>query len=710
MNEPVPDDEMDRPIDDARDHVSIGRDGLGLISRFVRRTPGSFTLSLIGGIGWSALVVGVTYVLGRVTDEVITPAFDGGVERSAIWWSMFALCLVAVLRGASVVVRRWYGSVTETVNQAELRREVGHRLLVMPMSSYRRHHTGTLLANADVDITNGTRLLMPLPFSLGVIALVIFALISLWISDPYFALVALVLFPLLAILSRIYTDRVSSPAALVQERLGIVSAIAHESFDGALTVKTLGREEEESERFGDAAEDVRTARLVVANLASIFEPLIQVLPTLGVIVLLVIGVWRVDQGAATAGDLVQAIALFGWLVFPMRIVGFMFESLPTSVVSVRRVDRVLAEPTSQAAEGSARGRTDSGRDRAAGHVASSDGSAGPDRSPDGLDLVVEDVSFTYEPDSVMGGSVVTGTANDGTAADSVTTGSATARSVAAGSDDRGGPAGTRVLDGVSFHVDAGEVVALVGATGSGKTTLMNLLVRLDDPDSGTIRVGGEPIESIDPDELRDVVSIAFQEGFLFATSIAENITMGATVDDDMLTGVMQRANVDRFVERLTLGADTIVGERGVTLSGGQRQRVALARALAQQPRILLLDDATSAVDPVIEAQILAGLRDGTTSMLIVAHRLSTIMLADRVVHLADGRVQGEGTHAELLSDPDYAALVHAYEADEAGDGSQSGAEPASSDGAGVASGSGAVPASDDGGGAGSGDGTAVTPR
>lgn len=656
MNEPVPDDEMDRPTDDARDHVSIGRDGVGLIVRFIRRTPGSFVLSLIGGIGWSALVVGVTYVLGRVTDEVITPAFDGGVEASSVLWAMFALCMVAVLRGASVVMRRWYGSVTETVNQAELRREVGHRLLVMPMSSYRRHHTGTLLANADVDITNGTRLLMPLPFSLGVIALVVFALISLWISDPYFALVALVLFPLLAFLSRYYTDKVSGPAAQVQERLGVVSAIAHESFDGALTVKTLGREEEESERFRDAADDVRSARLVVANLTSIFEPMIQVLPNLGVIVLLVIGVWRVDQGAATAGDLVQAIALFGWLVFPMRIVGFMFESLPTSVVSVRRVDRVLAEPTSPAAEGS--GTVDGGI-----------------RRRDGLDLVVEDVSFAYEPDSVAIAANGTGP-GDGAVVGKGVAGVGEGMTAGGNSTDtdgvpKGTDRGTEVLDGVSFHVEPGEVVALVGATGSGKTTLMNLLVRLDDPDSGTIRVGGEPIESIDPDELRDVVSIAFQEGFLFATSIAENIRMGAEVDDDTFAQVLRRSNVDRFVDKLPLGADTIVGERGVTLSGGQRQRVALARALAQRPRILLLDDATSAVDPVIEAQILAGLRDGRTSMLIVAHRLSTIMLADRVVHLADGRVRGEGTHAELLADPDYAALVHAYETDDGAAGPRS---------------------------------------
>ncbi|MEI2637721.1 MAG: ABC transporter transmembrane domain-containing protein [Microthrixaceae bacterium] len=199
---------------------------------------------------------------------------------------MFALWLVAVLRGLSVVMRRWYGSVTETINQAEMRRQVSHRLLMMPLSSYRRHQTGQLLANADVDITTATRLLMPLPFSIGVIALAFFALISLLLADVYFALVALVLFPLLALLSRFYTSRVSGPAAEVQARLGAVASIAHESFDGALTVKTLGRQSHEVERFTDASAEVRRERLRVAALTSVFEPMIQMLPNLGMIVLL----------------------------------------------------------------------------------------------------------------------------------------------------------------------------------------------------------------------------------------------------------------------------------------------------------------------------------------------------------------------------------------------------------------------------------------
>ncbi len=577
---------------------STTREGARLIARFVRRHPVPFVVSLVGGISWSALVVGVTYVLGRVTDEVIEPGFSGGVPASTVWWAVAALFAVAVLRGLSVVLRRWFGSLTEARMQASLRRDVADRLLEMPMSSHRRRPTGELLANADVDVTTGTLLLMPLPFSVGVVALVVISIASLVSADPAFALVAVVLFPALAVLSRHYTNRVSTPAAVVQARLGEVSSIAHESFDGALVVKTLGREEDEDERFAAAADRLRTDRLAMARLTAVFQPMIDLLPNLGNVLLLLVGAWRIDAGVTTPGQLVQAVALFGWLAFPMRIIGFMFESMPRSVVSVRRVDALLAEPSEH------------------------ERSTLPERLPAGpLSLEVDHVSFAY--------------------------------------------GSTPVLQDVSFAAAPGEVLALVGATGSGKSTLANLLVGLDHPDRGTIRVGGVPIEELSTAEHRAAVSLAFQESFLFAVSVAENVSMDRPIGEPEVREALRRARAERFVDHLPEGMDTVVGERGVTLSGGQRQRVALARALAGGPRVLVLDDATSAVDPVIEAEILDGLRKGDTTMVVVAHRLSTIRLADRVVHLAGGRVRGVGTHEQLLSDPDYSALVTAYEAEEA---------------------------------------------
>jgi ABC-type multidrug transport system fused ATPase/permease subunit len=222
--------------------------------------------------------------------------------------------------------------------------------------------------------------------------------------------------------------------------------------------------------------------------------------------------------------------------------------------------------------------------------------------------------------------------------------------------------GPPVLDGVTFDAAPGEIVAIVGPTGSGKSTLCQLLVRLAEPDRGQIRLGGVDLARVRTDDLRRAAALVFQESFLFADTVGENIGLDTAAAPDEVREAARIARADGFIERLPRGYDTPMGERGVTLSGGQRQRVALARALVRHPRLLLLDDATSAVDAVIEAEILDGLRRALdTTTLIVAHRVSTIELADRVVYLDGGRVVAQGTHRELLALPAYEALVRAYE-------------------------------------------------
>ncbi|RTL06533.1 MAG: ABC transporter ATP-binding protein, partial [Acidimicrobiia bacterium] len=194
------------------DGRSITRQGVSLIGRFVRMHPGPFALSLVGGVGWAAIVVAASYVLGRVTDEVITPAFtEEGVPASTVWWAVAALFLVGLARGISVGIRRWFGSLTEARTQRSVRTDVVERLLTMPLSSYRRRPTGELLANADVDVTTASNMLMPLPFSLGVVALIVISLVSLFMADPAFGVVALLLFPTLTLISRWYTNRVHEP-------------------------------------------------------------------------------------------------------------------------------------------------------------------------------------------------------------------------------------------------------------------------------------------------------------------------------------------------------------------------------------------------------------------------------------------------------------------------------------------------------------------
>jgi ABC-type multidrug transport system fused ATPase/permease subunit len=222
-----------------------------------------------------------------------------------------------------------------------------------------------------------------------------------------------------------------------------------------------------------------------------------------------------------------------------------------------------------------------------------------------------------------------------------------------------------VLDEVDLALAPGEVVALVGVTGAGKSSLCHLLDHLQRPDAGTIRLGGVDLAHAEPASVRSRVALAFQEAFLFAASVRENVTLGEPVAEADLRWALERARADRFVDRLPRGLDEVVGERGVTLSGGQRQRLALARALLRRPGLLMLDDATSAVDATIEREILDGLRSALhATTLIVAHRVSTIALADRVLFLDRGRIAAAGTHDELVASvPAYATLARAYQDD-----------------------------------------------
>jgi ABC-type multidrug transport system fused ATPase/permease subunit len=229
-----------------------------------------------------------------------------------------------------------------------------------------------------------------------------------------------------------------------------------------------------------------------------------------------------------------------------------------------------------------------------------------------------------------------------------------------------------LLRGVDFDVQPGQTVAIVGATASGKSTLTSLLTRLVDPDAGQVRIDGHDVKGLRRGELPRDVALVPQTAFMFDDTVRDNVTLGADVPDEQVWAALRTAQADGFVAALSDGLDTQLGERGTSLSGGQRQRLSLARALVRRPRLLILDDATSAVDPEVEARILASLRDerndgghgAATSLVVVAYRKATISLADEVVHLDEGRIVGRGTHADLLvSSPAYAHLVNAYEVD-----------------------------------------------
>ncbi|MGH9273247.1 MAG: ABC transporter ATP-binding protein [Acidimicrobiales bacterium] len=580
---------------------SVTRRGIRLLWASVRAQSRPFAVSVTGATLFAFMAVGGTVVLGRVTDDILTPAFEqggDGVGRGTIAIGAVAIVAASLLRMLGVVLRRFYGQMAQRRMQVHWFRGVTDRYLGVPLRWFDDHPAGELLAHADADCERSTMVMQPLPFSLGVVVIIAVSMVQLALVDVTLMAVGLALFPSLAVLNRYYTHRVERPAAEAQARVGEVSSVAHESFEGALVVKTLGLETREVERLHAAANRLRQERLVVGRLRAAFEPGLDALPNLGTVVVLGLGAWRVSNGAVTVGELVQVMTLFGILAFPFRVVGFLLEELPRAVVAHDRVTGVLAAPL---------------RVRPNLPVPLP---AGP------LEVTLQDVRFAHGDDVV--------------------------------------------LDGLSARLVPGEVVALVGSTGTGKTTLCNLLAHLVDPGQGTIRLGGVALSDADPEELHRTVSLVFQESFLFADTVRENLAMGATVGDDELWAALEVAKARTFVERLPSGLDEVIGERGVTLSGGQRQRVALARALLRQPRVLLLDDATSAVDPRVERAILDGLRGSVAATtLVVAHRVSTIALADRVLLLDGGRIAAEGTHRELLAVPAYAALVRAYEQDAA---------------------------------------------
>jgi ATP-binding cassette, subfamily B, bacterial len=572
--------------------------GMRLVWAYIKLHPKPFIVSLAGAMVFAVSSILLTDALASATNNVLRPAFEGSVSARAVWLSVLALMAFGCGRALGIMVRRYYSGVAGERVMATLRRNVSDRYRELQLQYHRETPTGELLAHMEADVKAAVDVFWPVPFAVGVIALVVLAMVQMLRVDPWLALVGALLFPALAVMNHNFAKHMEEPARMAQEDIGVVSAVAHESIDGALVVKTLGREQLETDKLEEAARTLRNDRVRGGYVRATFEAALDAMPTLATVLLIAVGAWRIHQGAINVGDLVGFVALFGLLSWPMRFIGWILAELPRAVVGWDRLQTVFAEQVTVVPPPT------------------------PTPIPEGpLGLSVRDVRLIYD--------------------------------------------GQAVLDGVSFDVEPGESVAIVGPTGVGKSTLAQLLVRLADPVEGIVRVDGVDVRDADPLDLRQAAAIVFQESFLFAASVRENIALDDTVEEAEVVRSAMISSADRFIRELPEGYDTIVGERGHTLSGGQRQRVALARALARQPRILILDDATSSVDPMIEANILHALRrELDTTLIVVAYRLSTIRLADRVIYLEDGKVAGTGTHDELLATlPGYAAIIRAYERD-----------------------------------------------
>jgi ATP-binding cassette subfamily B protein len=575
----------------------LGR-GLRVLGQAIRTEPRLFTIGAVGSCLFGLLVIANSYVVGWVTGSVVVPAFAHHQTHVAELGLIAAAFLgISCLRVGSIYGRRLGAGYMQFRLQARYRRAVTRRYLALPPAWHQRHATGTLLSNANSDVEAAFVPIAPLPFAVGTIVMIFAAVISLFFTDWVLALVGVTLFPALFGLNVLYSRSMSPRQIRAQQLRAKVSAVAHESFDGALVVKTMGREADEARRFRVFVTELRDALIAVGRLRGLFDPLMDSLPSVGTLAVLLLGAWRLQSGAISVAELVSVAFLFTVLAFPVRAIGWVVAELPRSVAGWERVQAVLA---------------------ATGDLAY--GSAAPERTgPAALDF--DQVTFAYGD--------------------------------------------APVLHDVSFTVPAGRTVALVGATGSGKSTIASLAVRLVDPDKGTVSVDGVPLPELSGAALAATSALVPQVPFVFDDTVRGNVTLDRPgLDDEAAWSALRHAQAEGFVGHLPDGLDTAVGERGTSLSGGQRQRLTLARALAGRPRLLVLDDATSAVDPRVEAAILASLRgaDAGASILVVAYRRATIALADEVIYLDQGRVTAIGTHAELMATvPGYLDLVTAYE-------------------------------------------------
>ncbi|CAL9400015.1 Vitamin B12 import ATP-binding protein BtuD [Nocardiopsis dassonvillei] len=597
-------------------HRGVFGRGMKVLWTAARAEPWIFSVAVIGAMLHAAVTVGSASVLGYLTDHTIIPAFDQGATTTAALVGAAALLMAVGLgKAVGIAMRRMLAALMQFRLQARYRRAVARKYLELPLSWHHRHPTGQLLSNANADVEAAWQPLAPLPMAVGSVFMLVIAAVAMLVTDPLLAMVAFVVFPLLVVVNVVFQRRVSPMASRAQALRAEVSGVAHESFDGALVVKTLGREDTETERFTESAHRLRDALIQVGRMRSVFDPVMESLPNFGVLAVLLLGMWRLSTGDIAPGDLVQIAFLFTLLSLPIRSFGWILGDLPRSVVGWDRVQSVLRS------EGSMGHGDRTLEDRA-----------------DGIALAARGVVFSYA-DSYD---------SDG-------------RDLMSGDTDS---PRTTVLNGVDLDIAPGRTVALVGPTGSGKSTLTTVLMRLVDPDRGTVSYDGVDVRDLARDQIPRNAALVPQSTFVFEDTVRGNITLGEDIGDERVWEALRLARADGFVAELDGGLDAPLGEKGTTLSGGQRQRLALARAVVRDPRLLILDDATSAVDPQIEAQILAGLRERDTSatVLVVAYRRATIELADEVVYLERGRVLARGTHTELLeTSPGYNRLVTAYE-------------------------------------------------
>ena len=518
-------------------------------------------------------------------------------DREPLVPLLVAVLAVVAVRFVLGLVRRWTSGQVSLGVEYDMRARMFARLQRLSLSYFDRMPVGQLMSRATSDLQTVRFFLGYGLIFLFMHAFTLVLVTGLLLAISWrLALLALLTGPALVAVAWRYSRR-SNPVLIdVQQRVGEVTEMAEESAVGIRVIKAFGRESDRTGRFGATARRAFDRSMDAARLRARYQPLMGFLPTVGLAVVLAYGGVLAIDGALTLGEFVQFYLYLTMLMAPFRSLGMLVGNAQRAVAGGTRIFEVLdAVP---------------------------DVAEAPDARPlppgDGA-VRLEGVSLAYAP---------------------------------------GGPT---VLDGVDLDVPAGRTVALIGPTGSGKTTLTQLIPRFYDPTEGRVLLDGADVRGLRLDELRRAVGVVPQDPFLFSTSVRENIAYGRPeATDEEVRGAARMAQAEEFIDALPEGFDTVVGERGFTLSGGQRQRLAIARAISTDPRVLILDEATASVDASTEREIQAALRTvmrGRTTF-VIAHRLSTLALADELVVLDGGRVVARGTHEELYEASDLYREIH----------------------------------------------------
>jgi len=555
-------------------------------------------LKLLGDYKWLTFVgfalafaqMGLGLVVPRIIQLTINNALIGGQTSLLVTYGL-ALLGIAVLRFIVAVGRRLANGKSSLGIEYDLRNRMWSHLLKQSFSYFDRWPTGQLMSRAMSDVQNVRMFLgYGLTFFATNIVMMIAVAIILLALDWRLGLMSLAFLPFLLLVTVRFSQRLQPILKDVQQKIADVTAAAEENVVGSRIVRIFAREDDELEKFSDRSYKVFEASVAAARVRATYIPLIAFIPNMAVAFLLYYGGRQVIGGTLSLGSLVAFYSYMMMLVYPAQVIGWLTGLAQRAIASGERVYQVLDAPIEMEERPGARPLR------------------GPDGGPPVGAVTFEDVWFSYV--------------------------------------DR------PVLETVSLDVPAGRTLAFVGHTGCGKTTLTNLIPRFYDTSAGRVLVDGQDVRDLQTADLRSHIGIVTQDPFLFSSSIAENIRFGRPqATDDEVRAAAQAAQADDFIASLPEGYETVVGERGFTLSGGQRQRIAIARALVMDPRILILDDATSSVDVETEFRIRAALTEvmrGRTTF-IIAHRPSTIALADEVIVLDHGRIEERGTHDDLLT-------------------------------------------------------------